>query len=499
MIKLFWSAFALSLMLSQNAFTQIEGVEDFLGFETEIAPELAGKQKWTPSNLHQNPEMQVSEIQVEVDKTPLKGQSHSLIKWDEMDTEAWMNVNFWIKEREIKDKNADWKLRLRDIKQNELMGKLLSCSGTCHIYRGTNFATGSHLSRFEEGDELKTQKDSVAWVYLMDGTLLRVGPESSVSLLEVNFTKDQAFLLIRLNEGHVFWHSRKRELHKVDTSPETDSASLPLMVREANQQFFERKIYQGQLDQQHMNAIINLDDDSIKEQYKKINEYLVSNNESFNFTSRVMIVTPNATLKTQNQSLDVVYLPAGKTYFKKRESEKVTLELRGYLSEGRIPIIENKWVEIDSSGKNYALLSDPPAELQIVELLTKRIRSFELAREIWLKEFTFPIIAMMNDPKALAINFGYALWEDELEERINFLHEYTRRIETTNLKSIETLSRKLEREGQKINKELSQIYYQKTLNHYLMGLKVRYTSKKMQVREMNDLQYYVWILRHGKF
>jgi hypothetical protein len=58
--------------------------------------------------------------------------------------------------------------------------------------------------------------------------------------------------------------------------------------------------------------------------------------------------------------------------------------------------------------------------------------------------------------------------------------------------------KRLAEKGESITRELGDGHYRAALNFYLKGLKARYTNKKLQVREMNDLQYYVWILRHGK-
>jgi hypothetical protein len=66
------------------------------------------------------------------------------------------------------------------------------------------------------------------------------------------------------------------------------------------------------------------------------------------------------------------------------------------------------------------------------------------------------------------------------------------------LKSIENLMVKLEANGKILAKAPTDAAYKASLNHYLLGLKNRYSDKKMQVREMNDLQYYVWILKNGK-
>jgi hypothetical protein len=54
------------------------------------------------------------------------------------------------------------------------------------------------------------------------------------------------------------------------------------------------------------------------------------------------------------------------------------------------------------------------------------------------------------DANLLARDFGYSLWGDEMSRRFDFLVEYTRRIETTNLRSLENLLVKLENTGGKV-------------------------------------------------
>jgi hypothetical protein len=155
-------------------------------------------------------------------------------------------------------------------------------------------------------------------------------------------------------------------------------------------------------------------------------------------------------------------------------------------------------MEVTASGREYVTVKNVPGELQVTELLTKRIKTIELAREIWVKSMTLPLFKEVADAKKLATREGYHLWGDEIEKRLDFLQEYTRRIETTNLKSKENLLSRLEAAGEKPNTELSSIHYEYAINKYLNGLKSKYSGKKLMVREMNDLQYYVWILKNGK-
>jgi hypothetical protein len=95
----------------------------------------------------------------------------------------------------------------------------------------------------------------------------------------------------------------------------------------------------------------------------------------------------------------------------------------------------------------------------------------------------------------MAIKHGFKIWGEEISKRFDFMLEYMRRIETTNLKSIELLLSKNEIQ---VEKGPGTNHFQAALDSYLFGLKKRYSNERSQVREMSDLQYYVWILRNGK-
>ncbi len=505
MKKLFWSAFAMSLiLLSPRCFAQTEAVDDFLGLESEILPDLKGEQRFTAPDLHEKESWNVPEKNIIIDLAqPNKGQGYSIIPWATQDPEDFLSINTWLVERSIKDVTPDWKIRLRQAELKELSGKILQCIGSCDIYRGSNKATGQHLSRLVEGDELKTGKDSVAWVYMLDGSLLRLSPETSVSFHEFNVGKTEIFILTRLNQGHIFWHPRNKKEVIPDLAPETDSVSLPLLVRGANQQAFERKIFQNQKDEGHLSEMMALDENEILDQFKAINQLKNENNPGTTLTTRLMMVAPNSTIVARDVSFDYFYLPGGKGYFKKRATEvgeEFSLYLRGYTATQVNTVAETSWHVVDESGRYFIpITDDAPGVLQVTELLTKRIKTIELAREIWMKEFTLPFMAASKDSEVIARDYGYTLWGDEATKRFDFLVEYTRRIETTNLRSLENLLVKLENNGEKSRRDLSEDHYRASLNHYLLGLKSRYDNRKMRVREMNDLQYYVWILKNGKF
>lgn len=506
MKRLIWSAFALSLTLIPClGFTQTEAIDDFLGIESEVMPDLEGPQKFTPSELYDKPELNVEEKTAIMDKEPLKGQEHSIIPWRGLDPEGFLNIDYWLTDRALKDKTADWKIRLRDQRHMELMGKVLKCVGTCPVFRSVEKANVEHLSRILEGDEFRTDKDSYAWVYLMDGTLLRLGADTSVSFHEMIISDKEIFFLFRLNRGHVYWHPRSSAEVKVDSKPETDTIFLPLMMRVANLEWYERKRFSSQNDREHLNEIMELRDLAIKDHNTRLNAMKKSNNEAiekFNrkgLITRIMMVTPNVTVTAENLSVNVIHVTGGKSWFRKSEGEgSMTVDLRGYTKTTTLVENPEVWQEVEPTGRSIST-AGIVSELDVAELISKRIPTIELAREMWLEKFTLPIFGDMGEQKKLGIEHGYRLWtEDDLKKRQEFLSEYSRRMETTHLRSVENLLVKLEAAGETPRRELNSDIYQKALNHYLLGLKTRYTQKKMRVRELNELEYYVYLLRNGK-
>ena len=501
MKKLIWSTFAMSLFLNVHVVhSQTEAIDDFLGMESEILPELKGKQRFTPLELHQKPEWNVKEAEVILDSEPMKGQPYSLIQWQTQDPEDFLSINKWLSERDLKDKKPEWKLLLRDDLQMEHVGKILQCKGICTLFRGTRKASVEHLSRIDEGDELHTDKDTVAWIYLMDGSLIRLGPETIVSFQEINWSHNEVFHLLRLAQGYIYWHPRSPLDYPQEFAPETDAINLPLLVRDANQAYFERKIFQSQNDRQTVNETIKLEESAIKNQIAKINELKVLNNTLQTPVARVMMVAPNGTLVAKNTSFDLLHYPGGKSHFKKRaaaEGQELMLHLRGYSDNKTVTIAEDAWYEIGSTGREYSKVETVIGALEITELLTRRIKTIELAREIWMDKYTAPIVKSLARPQELAVKHGYRSWTIDLQRRIDFLVEYTRRMETSNLKSMDNILKKLAANGEFDQKEISDSHYKATLSYYLRGLKTRYTNKLMQVREMTELQYYIWIVRHG--
>lgn len=500
MKKLILSAFAMSLCLINGTVTGQS--REFLGLESELLPLLPGEERFTRPNLHQEADWNVKEQQVIQTSVPLKGQNHSTISWKNLDPDKWLDFEIWKNERAIKDQVPDWQLRIRQFNQSEHVGKVLQCKGICENYRSNNVSPSVYQSRIDEGDEFHTSKNSGAWIYLLDGSLVRIGPESSVTFQEINISQNEILIYVRLNQGHIYWHPRSN-LKKPEASlPETDIFSLPLILKEANQEYFERKLFQTQNDSQHLSEVVNLNKLAIELQIKELEDLRERNNSIIIPSTKVIVVSPQVSIVSKKASFDFIHLPGHKTYLKRRainEGDEFQIALRGYTNTDLIEINELAWYSMDKSGRSYEKVEEVPAELQLIELLSSRIKTIELAREYWFEKYTSNLLNLVanNEEKKIASDFGYVLWKEDYAKRIDFLLEYSRRMETTYLRALENLAIKLENKGEVIGMPLDHRFHEAALNEYLVYLKKRYSVQFTQVREMSDLQYYIWVLKRG--
>jgi hypothetical protein len=499
--------FIILLILSVMPLWAIAQPEQASPEELILFNEIEGPQRFTTQDFHQKQEWKVEEKQAIQDTTPLKGQGFSTIDWEGQDPKEWLDIDRWLADRAAKDSVPDWKIRIRLNTHKELIGKVLKCVGICQSFRGTKGIDIRHLSQVKEGDEIQTGKDSTLWIFLMDGSLVRLSPETSISFNEINLSKEKAFFVVRLNQGHFYWHHRVNEVIPHNPAPQTDQFSLPLMVREANIDYFERTIYQKQDELQRFISLSEGGTQASEKLFEKLNDYKKTHKEKLaQLQMHVFVVAPNYSLDVINTSFDAFYLPNDKGYFKRRDDSvqaedmvrQFKLHSRGYANESVQDITSRNWVVMDAEGKSFEEMGEASPHLSILELVTKRIASLELAGEIWTEKYSLPVINALADEAKLATDYGYRLWKDDLSPRLSFLHEYTRRVETTNLKSLDRLVKDLTVKGDFKPLIIDEKFYVKALETYVKSMKHQFNQKTQQRRLMNDLQFYAWILKNDK-
>ncbi len=339
----------------------------------------------------------------------------NLIDWKRLNPEDWLSYERWKVQRYVREHDKDWKRKIIEKRNREVIGFVIDCINICEkIHRkiGTR-------NTIWEGDTITTGKASYLWMFLMDGTLVRLSPETSLTFKEINLSSKETFFYGRHNWGHIFWLSRSPFFYKETDLEETDAGFLPLNYFEANT---------FALKNDHLSLPIK--------KYKKLNKLIKENNIFIKKkTHYAFLVLSNGTVFLKNGNIEVLRQHLSKSYIKLhsddillQEGERETKGLffyRGLANANELSLKENTWYEIPRDGRSLATLSKN-RNFQIGEAFLKRITSILIARELFLKRYS----------QFFFTAHGYLRWtsmdedKSELRLRVDFLKNDTRINET---------------------------------------------------------------------
>ncbi|MBT3982237.1 MAG: hypothetical protein HOE90_12840 [Bacteriovoracaceae bacterium] len=369
----------------------------------------------------------------------------------------------------------------------EIVGRVISCIGDCRIYRGEGFARASYRSTIKEGDDLFTLNDSFMWVYLLNGTMVRMAPYTSVSLKEINLSLTETFVHVRINQGAVHWIARQPDPYQINNLHETDRVFLPLRPLEANP--YESKY---DISEDNLAGLIN-EDQRISNHIENLNKKIAKNDKGipkrrhFSF-----IVFAGGTVFGENVTGQFYSLLGEKTFLKLSEPKKayhletVTRDkdyidslyfYRGYQNRDTFDLDEGVWYEVSEDGRT---ISENPKVAQIMnfsDFVVSRIPSIMTAREIFYEKYSRPIL-VHNDPETFPEETDYFLWggikDDDIEvslaNRLKFLFEHTRRTETNNLSKLRSIKHLYRNTNARILKNVSQFFHGKVIEDYVRHL-----------------------------
>jgi len=447
-----------------------------------------------------------------------RGQKKSLTTWGNLPTESFLSFSKWKVASDLQDQVPEWEQSLRERNYKELAGRIFQCVGICRVDRGEGFFNGTHRTGIYEGDEIQTIGDSYAWIFLMDGTMVRMSPQSSITINEFNVGEKENFINARINTGNVLWLSRLESSLEEWNSRETDVLFFPyaeydsLPVREVKE-YKEDDLLE-----------LTMPKETYLYHYKNLNQKIAQNNSmTRKKQTYAFIVLPNGTLMGKSPNLEVVTLLGGKSYLKKRsfitlglskenmidEPQELYLQMRGYDNKELTTVKEDEWISIEEKGRNLAE-ADSLSWLNMGEFITKRIPSILLGREIFLSRYSAFAFREKYDPLILAKEDGYRLWgkmrdkeedpKSDLDERVEFLKEYFRRIETTNLLASGKYKERLEARGEKAQMtEYGRFYFITALNtYYKYGeLQLDNSSDSQTGEVLNSTKKLLWKKMHG--
>jgi hypothetical protein len=364
-----------------------------------------------------------------------RGQTKSLIDWQGMDAQSWLDIGKWKEKSAFKDRFIYWESLERIQKLKEPVGRVLDCFGDCRLFRENGEHRVRHMSEIMEADEILTYKNSYLWVFLYDGTLVRLAPESSVTVKEINISNERIFLHARLNIGNILWLSRHKEKIKTQKMRETDTVFFPMALYEANPLTRDGNIT--------LDEYLFGDEDVVSDQYTRVNKFIEKNNAMVSKKTETMLVLPSGTVYGEELSLEAYVSIAGDNLFKLRADDQLYLEkekprvaslnLRGYINKNKTPVDYGVWYKIPMPGRTVEEM-ESTAHMNINELLTRRIPSIYFAREMMFEKYSRPIFDKKISPMSLAQDHGYRAWSSkEIDKRLDFLWGFSRRLETSNL------------------------------------------------------------------
>ena len=157
---------------------------------------------------------------------------------------------------------------------------------------------------------------------------------------------------------------------------------------------------------------------------------------------------------------------------------------------------EDKWLAVSKNGQSIREVSTGLNHLKAAKGFIERIPSIHLAREIFIDKYFLSSLDPKLNQNQLARDHGIRLWNSgkrpEMFLRETYLREYVRRTETSNLKSIA----KVFSEGEATSFDINYIGFM--MERHYRKIRSLHTASHLAVREMNENEYYLWLLRNDK-
>ncbi len=494
--------FGLWLSLGAHAQSEAQAVtaEEFLGEEPSAASEKkAGEEEKTRILISPDQQLRPQE------SLTYRERKSSLIEWRDVDERRFLDLERWKVDLSVKEKQPRWRINLQERRLLEKVGYVLECVGECRLYRGVGYARVDYLSTLQEGDELQTLEDSYLWAYFLDGTLMRMSPQGSVTFKEINVGEKENFIFTRLNSGNILFMSRHQSKLVPQDIRETDSLFLPLSFLDANQRDASYSLTEEDLFS-YLEESVNF-----SKTYKRLNRLIEENKREVKPTE-FFLVMPNGTVQGRNLSAEFIVLQGNKSYFKIRDSKQLglaeeietapgTFYFRGFNNDATETVSVGEWYEVDAKGRTVKSITTPKP-FRVGEFVTKNIPTILVARELLFKRYSSFMHDKLTERK-LAEDYGYRRWGpldengSDLDLRLKFLREYTRRSETTTLVVSEQFKKRLERRGETWTySKYSQDYYRRAMgdfSNYNDGVNILSGSKDA----VNSTRKPFWKKIHG--
>lgn len=375
-----------------------------------------------------------------------RDQPHLTVSWESINLDRWFNHHYWKTENEKWQKNPFEKAIQIDLNYREIMGRVIECYGECLNFRdqGKNHVT--FRSRLIEGDEVTTGEKSYIWIYLMEGTLIRLGPKSSLTFREIIIGEKKIFVEARLNYGLLAWRGRSPYFVEEKNVAESDTLFLPLQLYMANPTRYIPKIKEGDLED------LVREDTTYLDHSKNLNQLIKENTPHINQKkSETLLVFNNGSLSGEHIDVMVFVTPGQKSYWKQIDPSltysftenppppSIQFFYRG--TSTRETRNDYDWHEVNEIGKEITPYPEGDKIFAKEDFIISRPLSLLAAREWLIRYYSLPLFDPQLSAEFLLTQLGYRLWLTEkiknfpydIEKRLQFRYDYTTPAKDTNL------------------------------------------------------------------
>ena len=297
-----------------------------------------------------------------------------------------------------------------DEKFSLVLGEVIASRGTSRIYRQEGNIVVKKGSQFKQGDLIETSSSGHVWIALIDGTLIRLSPDSTYSLESFEVSQLSLLMFHRINNGNINIIPRKEKGVGPQSTIETDRVFLPV---------FELFDFRKFLDYSSLtkNRIDNLH----KEKYRYLN-FLKKNNEGILEGKGVLHVvnTPFMIFEFDKADMEFVIDWAGSDFIKIRSKFK---NFKSY-KKNIIALKEseefntNTWYEIN---QKETKVSRNSSSAWFGDLVISDIPSIRILAEMFISENARKFFFSTSHKNFWA---KYLISDKNLKDRKKFLLEY---------------------------------------------------------------------------
>ena len=416
---------------------------------------------------------------------------------DELDPLSWLDIKKWIRLQDFKDEVENWEFHLMENRSKEMLAKVLHCYGVCYKETHGQKIRAQFRTMIFEGDEITLEEKSGLWVMLIDGTIIRVSSQSSLSFLEGNATTEGIFFNLRLNYGHFYLEKRHQGKHKDLSLFETDQPLLPLPLAKANREFWMRFENREVSEQERfLSAFAKVP--GVTSQLEELNKHLL---RPMLLDSTFLVTTPNGLFEFKNAIFEMSYQTLQDVFIHliatppEVELESELSRSAVYLGKEVLNLELDQYYQLNPQHK----ISKTEEMFKLERFLVRRIPSIYLMRE-YLLERPLRLEAKLKENafKEIARNWGLRVWnvfygDDELQKRRAFLLEHLKRLEDINFRSLVGLDNRIDL---KILRDAKSELW--AVDHYLRASKLNLTQERELLKEMSYNEFDLWVLRNVK-